>query len=126
MAKRTIRLSEDKLCEMISESVNRIISEGAYGYPDGIDDIILFWENDRALQDWNFNLCNALQKKRARGQEISADILANSSVMAKIQQETFRRYRQEWGGRNTNPNPRAFRQFLANRMVERVNCGEFE
>ena len=128
MAKKTIRLSENRLLDLIYESVRRIIEEGegAYGYPEGIDDIILFWENDRDLQDWCFNLCKALEKKRKRGETITTDILANSSVMAKIQQETFRRYRKEWGGRNTNPNPMAFRLFLANRIVESVNEGEFE
>ena len=44
--RKTIRLRESELRTIISESVKRILNEGIYDYPDGIDHLILLAEND--------------------------------------------------------------------------------
>ena len=56
--KKTIRLTESGLRHIISETVKRVLNEGIYDYPDGIDHLILLAENDRECYDifWNIFL----------------------------------------------------------------------
>ena len=78
--KRTIRLTENELKRMISESVKRVLNEGIYDYPDGIDHLILMAENDRECYDIFWNIVQMLKKKYDKGVELSVDLLTNSSI----------------------------------------------
>lgn len=122
--KRTIRLTESELKTMISESIKRVLKEGIYDYPDGIDHLILLAENDRECYDIFWNIVKMLKKKVEKGVELSVDILSNSSIMKKYQQFVFRKYKSEQPMLSSET-PRLFREYMAQRMIERINSGEY-
>lgn len=127
--KKTIKLNEQQLMSVITESVNRILNEGAYGYPDGIDGVILFAENDRECYDVYSAIAHMLVKHHKRGEEITVERLVNSSAMKKYQQLAFRRYMAEMSDvedRNINPNPFEFRKYMSERMIDEVLDGQYD
>ncbi len=122
--RRTIRLTENELRRMISESVKRILNEGIYDYPDGIDHLILLAENDRECYDIFWNIVQMLKKKYDKGAELSVDLLVNSSIMKKYQQFVFRKYKSEQP-MLSKETPYLFRKYMAERMIDRITSGEY-
>ena len=122
--KRTIRLTENELKRMISESVKRVLNEGIYDYPDGIDHLILMAENDRECYDIFWNIVQMLKKKYDKGVELSVDLLTNSSIMKKYQQFVFRKYKSEQP-MLSKETPNLFRKYMAERMIDRITSGEY-
>lgn len=122
--KRTIRLTENELKTMISESVKKVLKEGIYDYPDGIDHLILMAENDRECYDIFWNIVQMLKKKYDKGVELSVDLLTNSSIMKKYQQFVFRKYKSEQP-MLSKETPYLFRKYMAERMIDRITSGEY-
>lgn len=122
--KRTIRLTENELKTMISESVKKVLKEGIYDYPDGIDHLILLAENDRECYDIFWNIVQMLKKKYDKGVELSVDLLTNSSIMKKYQQFVFRKYKNEQP-MISKETPYLFRKYMAERMIDRITSGEY-
>lgn len=122
--KRTIRLTENELKTMISESVKKVLKEGIYDYPDGIDHLILLAENDRECYDIFWNIVQMLKKKYDKGVELSVDLLTNSSIMKKYQQFVFRKYKSEQP-MLSKETPYLFRKYMAERMIDRITSGEY-
>lgn len=122
--KRTIRLTENELKTMISESVKKVLKEGIYDYPDGIDHLILMAENDRECYDIFWNIVQMLKKKYDKGVELSVDLLTNSSIMKKYQQFVFRKYKNEQP-MISKETPYLFRKYMAERMIDRITSGEY-
>jgi len=122
--KRTIRLTENELKTMISESVKKVLKEGIYDYPDGIDHLILLAENDRECYDIFWNIVQMLKKKYDKGVELSVDLLTNSSIMKKYQQFVFRKYKSEQP-MLSEETPYLFRKYMAERMIDRITSGEY-
>lgn len=96
----------------------------AYGYPEGIDGLILCSENDRECYDIYYGIIKMLKKHFQRGEELTVDRLANSSIMKKYQQFVFRKFRGEQEGMN-RATPYQFRQYIADRMISQVTNGEY-
>lgn len=122
--KKTITLTESSLRHIISETVKRVLNEGIYDYPDGIDHLILLAENDRECYDIFWNIVQMLKKKYNKGADLSLEVLANSSIMKKYQQFVFRKFRNEQP-MLSNDTPRLFREYMAQRMIERITSGEY-
>ena len=122
--RKTIRLTENELRRMISESVKRVLNEGIYDYPDGIDHLILMAENDRECYDIFWNIVQMLKKKYDKGVELSVDLLTNSSIMKKYQQFVFRKYKSEQP-MLSKETPYLFRKYMAERMIDRITSGEY-
>ncbi|MBP5454889.1 MAG: hypothetical protein J6Y37_00120, partial [Paludibacteraceae bacterium] len=119
------RLTEAQLNRIVMEAATRLINEGIYGYPDGIDHIILLYENDSECMGIYDNIVRMLLKKAAKTQ-LDPQILANSSIMKKFQQYVFRKFRGEQRREGTfDPRtaPYEFRQYVANKMVNDINDG---
>ncbi len=114
-----IHLNKQRLHRIIKESVNKVLNEGVYGYPDDIDMIILCAKNDRDCYDLYENLFRMVAKKYARGVELDVDFLANSSLMKKYQQFCFRKFKNEQGI-ITKSSPYNFRRYMAERMIEDI------
>ena len=93
--KKTIRLTESSLKRIISETVKRILNEGIYDYPDGIDHLILLAESDRECCDIFWDIVQMLKKKYNKGVDLSLEVLTNSSIMKQYQQFVFRKFRNE-------------------------------
>lgn len=121
---KTIRLTESSLKRIISETVKRVLNEGIYDYPDGIDHLILLAENDRECYDIFWNIVQMLKKKYNKGVDLSIEVLANSSIMKKYQQFVFRKFRNEQPMLSKDT-PRLFREYMAQRMIERITSGEY-
>lgn len=121
---RTIRLSESSLRHIISETVKRVLNEGIYDYPDGIDHLILLAENDRECWDIFWDIVQMLKKKYNKGVDLSLEVLTNSSIMKKYQQFVFRKFRNEQPMLSKDT-PRLFREYMAQRMIERITSGEY-
>ena len=122
--KQTIKLKESELKRIITESVKRVLKEGIYDYPDGIDHLILLAENDEECHKIFWSIVEMLKKKVEKGIELSVDILANSSIMKKYQQFVFRKYKGEQP-MFSKETPRLFREYMAERMIDRINDGEY-
>lgn len=122
--RKTIRLTENELRRMISESVKSVLNEGIYDYPDGIDHLILMAENDKECYDIFWNIVQMLKKKYDKGIELSVDLLTNSSIMKKYQQFVFRKFRKEQPMLSKDT-PRLFREYMAQRMIDRITSGEY-
>lgn len=135
--KKTIRLTEQGLNKIISESVIRTLNEmqtpeldsnGACGLPEGIDDVIMTCSSDRSSMNEYEKVAQAVYNVKNRGKELSVEYLANSSIMKRLQQIWFRYYKEiTYGeGRNINPNPAKLRLYLATDIIGKVNNGEYD
>ena len=116
----------DILSETIKRTIRRVLKEGIYDYPDGIDHLIFLSENDRECYDFYMAIKKALEKKFAKGVELSVDILANSSAMKKYQQLVFRKFKaeqQEQGMMDPRTGPYQFRRYVAEKMIDNINNG---
>jgi hypothetical protein len=122
--RKIIRLRESELRQMICESVKRVLNEGIYDYPDGIDHLILMAENDRECYDIFWNIVQMLKKKYDKGVDLSVDLLTNSSVMKKYQQFVFRKYKGEQPTLSKET-PYLFRKYMAERIIDRISDGEY-
>ena len=123
--KRTIKLRESELKRIITESVKMVLSEGIYGYPDDCDQIILAYENDRECMRYFEDIARMLDKKYKRGVQLDVDLLVNSSVLKKFQQFVFKKFKQ-WQENVTRETPYNFRAYVANRLIEKVENGEYD
>lgn len=65
-----------------------------------------------------------LKKKYNKGVDLSLEVLANSSIMKKYQQFVFRKFRNEQPMLSKDT-PRLFREYMAQRMIERITSGEY-
>ena len=122
--RRRIRLTESELRHMIAESVKRVLNEGIYDYPDGIDHLILLSENDRECYDIFWEIVKMLRKKFDKGLELSVEKLTNSSIMKKYQQFCFRKFKNEQGVISKDA-PYQFRRYMSERIIDRINGGEY-
>lgn len=124
--KNVVKLTESQLKDVVSESVRALIGEGVYGYPDGIDTIILLSENDGELYKVWESIAMMVAKLAAKGSELSVEKLANSSTMKAYQQACFRKYAKEQEtGFDPRVSPSVFRKYMAERMIDEVNFGEW-
>ena len=125
--KKTIRLSESDLHKIIYRAINEELdANGWYGYPEGVDDVILTVENDRDCYNYYMGIAKMVKKHFKRGEDITVERLVNSSVMKRFQQICFKKYKEitNGDGRNTRPVPLLFRQFMAQRMINQIKNGE--
>lgn len=125
MAKKIIRLTESELRNYITESVKRALNEGMYGYPDDCDQMILAYKNDRESMKYFEDIARMLDKKIKRGVELDFNALVNSSILKKFQQFVFRNFKQ-WQDNMTRQTPYNFRAYVAERLIEQVNNGEYD
>jgi len=124
--KNVMKLTKSQLKDVISESVRELIGEGVYGYPDGIDTIVLLSENDGELYNFWESIARSVAKLAAKGTELSVEKLANSSTMKAYQQACFRKYAKEQEtGFDPRVSPSVFRKYMAERMIDEVNFGEW-
>lgn len=123
--KQTIKLRESELKRIITESVKMVLREGMYGYPDDCDQIILAYENDRECMRYFEDIARMLDKKYKRGVQLDVDLLVNSSVLKKFQQFVFKKFKQ-WQENVTRETPYNFRAYVANRLIEKVENGEYD
>lgn len=123
--KQTIKLRESELKRIITESVKMVLREGMYGYPDDCDQIILAYENDRECMRYFEDIARMLDKKYKRGVQLDVDLLVNSSVLKKFQQFVFKKFKQ-WQENMTRETPYNFRAYVANRLIEKVENGEYD
>lgn len=134
--KKTIKLTENDLNKLIAATVKNAINEmrnsekqldsnGAYDYPEGIDDIIVSCENDRDCMESYESIARAVYNLHKRGVELDLQKLTNSGTMKKLQQQWFRAYREltHGEGRNFNPDPYKLRLFLSNRIIDDIMSG---
>lgn len=123
--KQTIKLRESELKRIITESVKMVLREGMYGYPDDCDQIILAYENDRECMRYFEDIARMLDKKYKRGVQLDVDLLVNSSVLKKFQQFVFKKFKQ-WQENVTRETPYNFRAYVANRLIEKIENGEYD
>ena len=123
--KRIVKLTESRLKRIIREAVeSELASSGSYGYPEGIDDVIVTTDNDRECHDFYAGIVAMVKKHYSRGEDITVDRLVNSPMMKRYQQKCFKKY-AEIGGRNKRPVPLLFRQFMAERVINEIKNGEY-
>lgn len=124
--KKIITLTEAQLHKLIRKAINEELdTNGCYGYPEGVDDVILTAENDRECSDYYDGIVKMLLKRHRRGEELTVERLVNSSVLKRYQQICFKKYQELGGGRNTRPIPLLFRQFIAQRMIKQIKEGDY-
>lgn len=115
------------IMEMVAENRRRhSINEGAYGYPDCADQIIIASENDRECYDRYSQIARALAKHKKRGTVLSVNQLANSSVMKDLQQLAFRKFKKYQGPSLTSQSPAVYRSWTADFMIKEVNDGQWD
>lgn len=117
------RINEKRLNNIIAESIKSVLNEGAYGYPDTVDSILVCSENDRECYDIYAEIVRMLVKKHKNGVKLSREQLANSSVMKKYQQFCFRKFKSEQEDLDSRISPSAFRNYVANRMIDDIEDG---
>lgn len=125
--KKAIKLRESDLHKIIYRAINEELdANGWYGYPEGVDDVILTVENDRDCYNYYQGIANMVKKHFTRGEDITVERLVNSPVMKRFQQICFKKYREitNGDGRNARPVPLLFRQFMAQRMINQIKNGE--
>lgn len=115
---------ESKLNRIIRESVRKVLNEGMYGYPDDIDQIILSFENDSECMKMYENILRALYKKARKGVELDVELLANSSVMKKLQSMILRKFRR-YQDNFTKESYGNLRMFIAEKMLRDVEEGNY-
>lgn len=121
-----MKISEKDLMNIISESIKEVWpgdeddEKGMYGYPKDIDALVLLTTNDKECMKRYDNIARAVKKKQDKGIELSVDILANSSVMKKLQQLAFRKFRSEQEG-ILPTTPYNFRRFMSERMIDDIH-----
>jgi hypothetical protein len=126
MSKKLIRLTEHDLHNVITECVQKVLNEGLFGYPDECDQIILSYQHDRESMDAYEAIVRQLLKKKNRGIELDFNVLVNSSVMKHFQQFVFSKFKQYQDTPITRNTPYIFREYVAKRMIEQVNNGEYD
>ena len=116
-------IDDNIVSEAVTKSIRKVLSEGIYDYPDGIDHIILLSENDRELYEWYDQMYKMLLKKALKGTELSVDTLANSSMMKKYQQACFRKYKSEQAaeGMMIPDAPYQFRKYVSEKLITDVH-----
>ena len=102
------------------------VNEGAYGYPDTIDGIVLCSDNDRELHEMYTGIAKACAKLYKKNTQLSLERLMDSSVMKKYQQACFRKYANEQEDLDRMKSPSLFRRFIADRIIEEVVSGVWD
>lgn len=120
------RINETRLNSIISETIKSVLNEGAYGYPDTVDGILLCSENDRECHNIYEEIVRMLVKKHKKGVKLSREHLANSNVMKKYQKFCFRKYKSEQEDLDSRLSPSTFRNYVANRMIDDIEDGLYD
>lgn len=125
-ASRKTNVSETKLDNAIQKSVKKVLNEGIYDYPDGIDHIILLSENDRELYDEYRNIAKACMKLYKKDVQLTLERLMESSIMKRYQQHCFKKYAKEQQGLDRMNSPREFRRYVAEKIIDEVVNGQWD
>ncbi|MBP5722761.1 MAG: hypothetical protein J6X18_04190 [Bacteroidales bacterium] len=119
-------ISKDELREMVKSKIRKMLKEGAYGYPDTVDGIILCSENDRELYDEYVQIAKAVAKVYKRDAEITFERLVDSSILKKYQQHCFGKYGKENPDKDRVKSPRIFREYVAQKIIDEVLNGQWD
>ncbi|MBP5724520.1 MAG: hypothetical protein J6X18_13235, partial [Bacteroidales bacterium] len=124
--KSSRKLSENQFRDMVKECVKRVLKEGAYGYPDTVDGIILCSENDRELYNEYVQIAKAVAKVYKRDAKLSFERLVDSSILKRYQQHCFGRYGKENPDKDRVKSPRIFREYVAKKIIDEVLDGKWD
>jgi len=125
-ASRKGNVSESKLDNAIQKSIKKVLNEGIYDYPDGIDYIIFLSENDRELYEEYRQIAKACMKLYKKDVQLSLEHLMESSIMKRYQQHCFKKYAKEQQGLDRMNSPREFRRFIAEKIIDEVVNGAWD
>lgn len=125
-ASRKGNVSESKLNTAIQKSIKKVLNEGIYDYPDGIDHIIFLSENDRELYEEYQQIAKACMKLYKKDVQLTLERLMESSIMKRYQQHCFRKYAKEQQGLDRMNSPREFRRFIAEKIIDEVVNGAWD
>ena len=120
------QLIANELWECFMKRNKKYIQEGAYGYPDTIDTILLLSENDRECYNMYSQIAKAVNKIYKRDAKVTFERLVDSSVMKKYQQMCFRKFGKEQPDVNRTESPKRFRAYVAKKMIDEVLNGQWE
>lgn len=120
------QLIANELWECFMKRNKKYLQEGAYGYPDTIDGILLLSENDRECHDMYSQIAKAVNKIYKRDAKVSFERLVDSSVMKKYQQMCFRKFGKEQPDVNRTESPKRFRAYVAKKMIDEVLNGQWD
>lgn len=125
-ASRKGNVSESKLNTTIRKSIKKVLNEGIYDYPDGIDNIIFLSENDRELYEEYRQIAKACMKLYKKDVQLTLERLMESSIMKRYQQHCFSKYAKEQQGLDRMNSPREFRRFIAEKIIDEVVNGAWD
>jgi hypothetical protein len=125
-ASRKGNVSESKLNTAIQKSIKKVLKEGIYDYPDGIDHIIFLSENDRELYEEYRQIAKACMKLYKKDVQLTLERLMESSIMKRYQQHCFKKYAKEQQGLDRMNSPREFRRFIAEKIIDEVVNGAWD
>lgn len=125
-ASRKGNVSESKLNTAIQKSIKKVLNEGIYDYPDGIDHIIFLSENDRELYEEYQQIAKACMKLHKKDVQLTLERLMESSIMKRYQQHCFKKYAKEQQGLDRMNSPREFRRFIAEKIIDEVVNGAWD
>ncbi len=125
-ALRKSNVSESKLNTVIQKFIKKVLNEGIYDYPDGIDSIIFLSENDRELYKEYRQIAKACMKLYKKDVQLTLERLMESSIMKKYQQHCFKKYAREQQGLDRTNSPREFRRFIAEKIIDEVVNGAWD
>lgn len=125
-ASRKGNVSESKLNTAIQKSIKKVLNEGIYDYPDGIDHIIFLSQNDRELYEEYRQIAKACMKLYKKDVQLTLERLMESSIMKRYQQHCFKKYAKEQKGLDRMNSPREFRRFIAEKIIDEVVNGAWD
>lgn len=125
-ASRKGNVSEAKQNSAIQKSIKKVLNEGIYDYPDGIDHIIFLSENDRELYEEYQQIAKACMKLHKKDVQLTLERLMESSIMKRYQQHCFKKYAKEQQGLDRMNSPREFRRFIAEKIIDEVVNGAWD
>lgn len=125
-ARAARHMSKDELREMVRTKINKLLKEGAYGYPDTVDGIILCSENDRELYDEYVQIAKAVAKVYKRDAKITFERLVDSSILKRYQQHCFGKYGKKNPDKDRVKSSRIFREYVAKKIIDEVLNGQWD
>lgn len=116
-------VDESFIRRVVSEVISESISDdsGIYGWPAGIDYLMLGWKNDRDCCDLFWEIVKACRKVHDRGVELSVDRLANSSMMRKWQALVCSKFSGDQPGYDRRTTPSMLRRYCADEAISRID-----